>query len=67
LLYYLTTFGCQVNYPIVAHDDGTLFFEDFENGLDNWTAEDLEPWIPDGCLQRYGRPFPAQTTPPIMA
>jgi VCBS repeat-containing protein len=60
LLYYLTTFGCQVNYPVVAGDDGTLFFEDFENGYDDWTMDGL--WNPESQADTCGAmidPFPS--------
>lgn len=60
LLYYLTTFGCQVNYPIAARDDGRLFFEDFENGYDDWTMDGL--WNPESQADSCGAmvaPFPS--------
>jgi len=60
LIYYLTTYGCQVNFPPVAVDDGTLFYEDFEDGYDNWTMDGL--WNPENQDDTCGSlvsPFPS--------
>ena len=60
ILYYLTTFGCQVLSAPEANEDGMLFFENFESGYDDWTMDGL--WNPENQADACGSlvaPFPS--------